>query len=61
MSILKMEVEALDATFGYKVTVLGSVTDGSRYAITEHYATEAEVATRLGTIWSQWAALVDSE
>jgi hypothetical protein len=60
MNELKVEVQALDPGFGYNVIALGIVA-GARERLVEHYATEAEVATRLGTIWTWWSSQVNSE
>lgn len=56
----KVEVEALDAGQGYLVRGKMSVNNDIT-AINEHYATEAEVRTRLGTGFDIWAAQVDAE
>lgn len=60
---LEVTVEALDSGFGYKVRATAFIATESpqRETLTEHYGTEAEVATRLGTIWTWWASRVDSE
>lgn len=55
-----VEVEALDAGQGYLVRGKMSVNNDIT-AINEHYATEAEVRTRLGTGFDIWAAQVDAE
>jgi hypothetical protein len=59
-NVFKIEVQALDATFGYQMTGL-MIVDGVRTEINEHYPTEAEVSTRLTSGWNAWAAQVDSE
>lgn len=53
-------VEALDAGQGYLVRGAMFV-DGQQTAINEHYATEAEVRTRLGTGFDIWAGQVNAE
>jgi hypothetical protein len=60
MNKLIMEVEGLDAGQGYLLRGT-MIVDGARTVISEHYATEAEVRTRLGTGWDTWASQVDSE
>jgi hypothetical protein len=59
-NVFKIEVQALDATFGYQMTGL-MIVDNVRTEINEHYATEAEVSARLTSGWNAWAAQVDSE
>ena len=59
-NLLRLEVEALDATQGYLLRGL-MIVDGARTEINEHYGTEAAVRTRLGTGWDIWAAQVNSE
>lgn len=59
-SIFNIEVEALDAGQGYLLRGL-LIVDGVRTKVNEHYATEAEVRTRLGTGWDLWAGQVNSE
>jgi hypothetical protein len=59
-NVFKVEVQALDATFGYRFTGL-MIVDGVRTEINEHYDTEAAVKTRLQSGWDAWAAQVDSE
>lgn len=59
-NLLRLEVEALDATQGYLLRGL-MIVDGARTEINEHYSTEAAVRTRLGTGWDIWAAQVNSE
>lgn len=58
----QVKVTALDAGQGYLVQ--GVMTYGdpiTRQEINEHYATEAEVRTRLGTGFDIWAGNVDAE
>jgi hypothetical protein len=59
-NVFKVEVQALDATFGYDLTGL-MIVAGVRTEINEHYALESEVATRLASGFNAWAAQVDSE
>lgn len=59
-NVFKVEVEALDSGQGYLFTGL-MIVAGDRTEIREHYDTEAEVDTRLGTGWAAWAAQVDAE
>jgi hypothetical protein len=59
-NVFKVEVQALDATFGYQMTGL-MIVAGERTEINEHYDLESEVATRLQSGWAAWAAQVDSE
>lgn len=59
-NVFKVEVQALDPTFGYQMTGL-MIVAGVRQQINEHYDTEAEVDTRLQSGWAAWAAQVDSE
>jgi len=56
----KVEVEALDAGQGYLVRGKFTI-DNVVTAINEHYDTEAEVRTRLGSGFDVWAGQVDSE
>jgi len=60
---LKLEVQALDAGYGYNLvglSVLESAPE-QRTEIWEHYPTEAALQARLATLWQWWAAQVDSE
>ncbi len=60
MNKLVLDIEALDAGQGYLLRgtmVIGEVTTKIR----EHFATEAELRTRLGTGFDNWASQVDSE
>ena len=59
-NVFKIEVQGLDATFGYQMTGL-MIVDGVRTEINEHYGLESQVATRLQSGWTAWAAQVDSE
>ena len=59
-NIFKVEVEALDAGQGYLLRGQ-MIVAGARTEISEHYATEAAVRTRLGTGWDIWAGQVNSE
>lgn len=59
-NVFKVEVQALDATFGYQMTGL-MIVAGVRQEINEHYDLESEVASRLQSGWAAWAAQVDSE
>ena len=59
-NVFKIEVQALDPTHGYQLTGL-MIVDQVRTEINAHYATEAEVSTRLTSGWNAWAAQVDSE
>ena len=59
-NVFKVEVQALDATFGYQMTGL-MIVDGVRQEINEHYDLETQVAARLQSGWTAWAAQVDSE
>jgi len=59
-NFIRMDVQALDATHGYNVKGVMDI-DGVRTEINEHYATEAEVRTRLGTGFDIWASQVNSE
>lgn len=59
-NVFKIEVQALDPTYGYQLTGL-MIVDGVRTEINEHYSLESEVAARLQSGWAAWAALVDSE
>lgn len=59
-NVLKLDVEALDATQGYLLRGL-MIVDGARTEINEHHSTEAALRTRLGTGFDTWAAQVDSE
>jgi len=59
-NVFKIEIQALDPTFGYQMTGM-MIVDRERTEINEHYDTEAEVSTRLTAGWNAWAALVDSE
>jgi hypothetical protein len=60
LNTLRLEVEALDAEQGYLLR--GKMTiNGERTEIAEHYDTEADLRTRLGTGFDIWAAQVDAE
>ena len=59
-NVFKIEVQALDPTYGYQLTGL-MIVAGERTEINEHYPLESEVAARLQSGWAAWAALVDSE
>ena len=60
MDTIKLEIFALDATFGYTLKGIG-VVNGERTEINEHYATEAAMKSRLATLWQWWANQVDAE
>jgi len=64
-NVFRVEIQALDPTFGYNMSGLIQTTDGqgvkTRTQINEHYDTEAEVDTRLQSGWAAFAAVVDSE
>ncbi len=60
MNKLVLEVEALDAGQGYLLRGM-MVIEGNKIQIREHYATEAELRTRLGTGFDIWASQVNSE
>lgn len=59
-NVFKIEVQALDPTFGYQLTGL-MIVAGARTEINEHYDLESEVASRLQSGFNAWAAQVDSE
>ena len=59
-NVFKVEIQALDATFGYDMVGL-MIVAGVRTEINEHYDLESQVATRLQSGWAAWAAQVDSE
>lgn len=58
---LNIDVYALDAGNGYVVRASGRGGSGQSQLVTEHYATEAALKTRLAAIFDAWAATVDSE
>lgn len=59
-NVFKVEVTALDPTYGYQLEGLFIVA-GVRNRISEHYPLESQVRTRLQTGFDAWAAQVDSE
>ena len=60
MNKLILDVEALDSGQGYLLRGT-MVINGETTKIHEHYATEAELRTRLGTGFDLWAGQVDAE
>lgn len=58
---LNIDVIALDASNGYVVRASGRGGGGESQLVTEHYATEAALKTRLAAIFDAWAATVNAE
>ena len=58
---LNLDIYALDAGNGYVVRAAGRGGAGESQLVTEHYATEAALKTRLAAIFDTWAATVNAE